>query len=119
VSLNVYVKGQPAERHAAGSVIFELGDPGSTMYVVGEGDVELRYAGSSVRVGPGDSFGEMAIIDKRPRSATAIAVTDVELHPINQGLFLVLVHETPLFALEVMRSLSERLRRANEAQAGA
>ena len=52
--------------------------------------------------------------DKRPRSATVTAVTDVVLAPISQGSFLVLVHDTPYFALEVMRSLSDRLRRANQ-----
>jgi CRP-like cAMP-binding protein len=55
----------------------------------------------------------MSIIDKHPRSADAVAVTDVELFPISRGLFLVLVQETPHFALEVMKSLSDRLRRAN------
>ncbi len=115
MSLSIYVKGQTPETFAAGSVIFEAGDTGKVMYVVGEGEVELRYQGGAVRVGPGESFGEMAIIDQRPRSASAVAATDVTLYPINQGLFVVLVHETPFFALEVMRSLSDRLRAANEA----
>ena len=47
-------------------------------------------------------------------SLVSAAVTDVTLAPISQGSFLVLVHDTPYFALEVMRSLSDRLRRANQ-----
>ncbi len=103
------------ESFTAGETIFMKGDPGTTMYVVVDGDVEVAYDGTrSVRLGQGASFGEMSLIDKRPRSATATAVTDVTLAPISQGLFLVLVHDTPYFALEVMQSLSDRLRRANE-----
>jgi CRP-like cAMP-binding protein len=55
----------------------------------------------------------MSIIDKHPRSADATAVTDTRLYPVSRGLFLVLVQETPHFALEVMKSLTDRLRRAN------
>ena len=73
----------------------------------------------SVRLGAGESFGEMSLIDKRPRSATVTAVTDVVLAPISQGAFLVLVQDTPYFALEVMQSLSDRLRRANQMQESA
>jgi CRP-like cAMP-binding protein len=116
VDIGLYVKDLEPERYAAGEVLFQRGDVGGTMYVVKEGEVELTYGpGRSVRVGAGQSFGEMSIIDKSTRSADGVAVTDVELFPISQGLFLILVQETPYFALEVMRSLSERLRNANAA----
>jgi CRP-like cAMP-binding protein len=118
VSLTQYVIRQAPETFAAGTVIFEQGDAGKVMYVVGEGQVDLRYGDGVAHVGPGESFGEMAIIDQRERSATAIAATDTKLYPITQGLFLVLVHETPFFALEVMRSLSDRLRAANQRASG-
>ena len=68
--------------------------------------------GSRATVGPGHSFGEMALIDGHSRSADVVASTDVELYPVNRSLFLVLVQDTPYFALEVMKSLTERLRRA-------
>ncbi len=55
----------------------------------------------------------MSIIDKSPRRADAVAATDVQLFAINRGLFLVLVQDAPHFALEVMKSLTDRLRRAN------
>ena len=55
----------------------------------------------------------MAIIDKSPRALTAVAAKDCSLAVIDQREFLFLVHETPTFALEVMSSLAERLRRLN------
>lgn len=115
MDLSRYVKGQPGVSFKAGETIFDKGDEGRTMYVVVSGEVRLSYDETrSTVVGAGASFGEMALIDKQERSASAEAVTDVELASINQGQFLVLVHETPYFALEVMSSLSARLRRANE-----
>ncbi len=57
----------------------------------------------------------MALIDDKPRSATAIAVTDVALVPISELQFLLLVSRKPTFALEVMRVLAHRLRAANKA----
>jgi hypothetical protein len=59
-------------------------------------------------------FGEMALIDSEPRSATAVAITDVELVPISEKQFLFLVSQTPYFALTVMRVLAQRLRATNK-----
>ena len=115
VDLSRYIRNFATESFAAGDVIFSEGDAGTSMYIVVEGDVDVSYdERRSVRLGVGESFGEMSLIDKRPRSATVTATTDVTLAPISQGAFLVLVHDTPYFALEVMRSLSDRLRRANQ-----
>jgi CRP/FNR family transcriptional regulator, cyclic AMP receptor protein len=60
-------------------------------------------------------FGEMALIDGAPRSATAIAATDVKLVPVGEKQFLFLVSRTPHFALNVMRALARRLRATNNA----
>ena len=60
-------------------------------------------------------FGEMALIDSEPRSATAVAITDVELVPISEQQFLFLVSQTPYFALKVMRILAQRLRVTSKA----
>ena len=101
----------------AGTVIFEAGSTGEEMYGVAEGKVELRLPdGRSVTVGPDETFGEMALVDKSARSATATALEDCKLAVIDKRRFLFLVHETPTFALQVMASLAERLRAA---QAGA
>jgi len=101
----------------AGTVIFEAGSTGEEMYGVAEGKVELRLPdGRSVTVGPDETFGEMALVDKSARSATATALEDCKLAVIDKRRFLFLVHETPTFALQVMASLAERLRAV---QAGA
>jgi CRP/FNR family transcriptional regulator, cyclic AMP receptor protein len=95
----------------AGTVIFEAGSSGEEMFGVAEGKVELRLPdGRSVTVGPDETFGEMALVDKSARSATATAVEDCKLAVIDKRRFLFLVHETPTFALQVMSSLAERLR---------
>ena len=96
---------------ATGHRVFSAGDPGDLMYAVREGEVELIVQDEVVEVvGPGGVFGEMALIDQQPRSATAICRTDCLLVPINEGRFRFLVQETPFFAIEVMRLLVRRLR---------
>ena len=61
----------------------------------------------------GGILGELAQIDDKPRSARAVAHTDCVLAPVTRQHFLTLVQHTPLFALQVMRVMAERLRRAN------
>jgi len=98
----------------AGTVIFEEGASGAEMFGIVEGEVEVRLPNGAVhRLGPDDTFGEMAIVDASPRSATAVAVTDTKLAVIDRHRFLFLVQETPMFALQVMSSMAERLRAAN------
>jgi CRP-like cAMP-binding protein len=62
-------------------------------------------------VGEGGIIGEMGLIDRGPRSATAIAKTDCKLVPLNEQRFTFMVQETPNFALQVMRIMADRLRR--------
>ena len=89
-------------------VLFRAGDAGDHMYGVISGEVELRRGEHVVqRIGPDGTFGELAIIDASPRSLTAIAVEPTEVAVINNRDFLFLVHETPTFAIDVMRSLSK------------
>jgi CRP/FNR family transcriptional regulator, cyclic AMP receptor protein len=94
----------------AGTVIFEEGSVGDEMYGVIEGEVEVRVRGHVRTLGPDDTFGELAIIDSSSRSGTAVAATDVKLAVIDRRTFLFLVHETPMFALQVMSSIADRLR---------
>jgi CRP-like cAMP-binding protein len=111
VDISVYLDGVATEAYGAGDVIFRKGDAGDRMYVVKEGEVELTYgAGRATKVGPGESFGEMSLLERAERSADGVAVSDTVLYPIDRRLFLVLVGDTPSFALEIMRSLSNRLR---------
>jgi CRP/FNR family transcriptional regulator, cyclic AMP receptor protein len=66
--------------------------------------------GGCRKLGPDETFGEMAIVDSSPRSATVVAVTDTKLAVIDRRMFLFLVQETPMFALQVMSNMAERLR---------
>ena len=96
----------------AGETIFHQGDLRTFMFVVNEGEVEIRIGNRVVEVvEPGGIFGEMAMIDNGPRTATAIARSDCKLFPIDEKRFQFLVQQTPYFALEVMRVLAGRLRR--------
>jgi CRP-like cAMP-binding protein len=85
------------------------------MYVIRSGEIEIARDGKVIEMlGPGGVFGEMALIDSSPRSATATAKTACVVAPISEKTFLFLAHETPFFALAVMRTLANRLRRQNE-----
>ena len=81
------------------------------MFGVVTGQVELRRGDEVLAtIGPSETFGEMAIIDDAPRALTAVAVERSEIAVINRSTFVFLVHETPTFAIEVMRSLASRIR---------
>jgi CRP/FNR family cyclic AMP-dependent transcriptional regulator len=104
----------PVRSYRAGDVIFCEGDPADEMYVIKTGKVEIRLGGRVLDILPELSiFGEMALIDHSPRSATAVAATDVTVVPVAEKQFLLLVSRTPYFALNVMRVLVQRLRSAN------
>ena len=108
----LFVDASNVQEFQASSTIFVEGAPGDVMYVVLEGEVELLVRSQVLEVaGPGDLVGEMALIDAKPRSATARAKSDCRLAPVDERRFLFLVHEHPFFALHVMRVLTDRLRR--------
>jgi len=108
--------GAPVRQYKAGEVIFHQGDAAEELFVVQSGTVEIRLGNRVLDALPELSiFGEMALIDRSPRSATAVAATDVTLVPVAEKQFLFLVSRTPHFALNVMRVLAQRLRATNEA----
>ena len=99
----------------AGNVIFREGDEARDLFVIKSGQVRIQIGNRTItELGPDSIFGEMALIDNEPRSATATAVTDVELVPVSEKQFLFLVSQTPYFALKVMRVLAKRLRATNK-----
>jgi CRP-like cAMP-binding protein len=94
-----------------GKAIVQEGQAGTRMYAVIEGHVALKIGNSVVeKLGPGGVFGELALIEQAPRMASAVAVTDCELLPINRTAFLMLVKTNPDFAESLLGSLAERLR---------
>lgn len=103
----------------AGSVLFEEGQPGDYMYVVQSGEVEIRrQVGETERVlavlPPGEFFGEMAILNGRPRSATAVVKTDARLLVIEGKTFEAMMRARPEIALRIIKALATRLENANQ-----
>jgi len=108
--------GVPARDFKAGDVIFRQGDPARELFIIQSGEVEIRLGNRVLETLPQYSiFGEMALIDSAPRSATAIAASDAKLVPVGEKQFLFLISNTPHFALNVMRVMARRLRAANTA----
>ncbi|THD49513.1 MAG: cyclic nucleotide-binding domain-containing protein [Bradyrhizobium sp.] len=108
--------GVPVRAFKQGEVIFREGDKASELYVIKSGQVDITSGNRHLAtLGDNGIFGEMALIDKEPRSATVTAATDVEIVAVDERQFLFLVSQTPFFALKVMRSLVHRLRVANRA----
>lgn len=97
-----------------GDVVFEEGDPGRALFVVVEGEVEITRAsaqGAYVlnKLGPGDAFGELALIDDFPRSATARVATPGRLLILYKSDFDALIDGNARIAVVVMRNLSRVL----------
>jgi CRP/FNR family cyclic AMP-dependent transcriptional regulator len=100
----------------AGETIFTEGEPFDTVYVVLDGEVSIVMDGNElVILGEGELFGEIALLNGGGRSATAVAVTDVELAPISAAQFNFLIDNNRIFAKKIMNVLSERLLRSNQA----
>ena len=104
---------------AAGQEIFKEGDSGDGLYVVRDGLVEIsgqvENKGRLVfyQVGPGDVFGEMAVIENKPRSACAVARTQTGVYFLPRAEMLALVERSPALALALLREISHRLREFN------
>ena len=101
-----------------GTVLFREGELGSTMFVIQSGEVEISrvlYEESRVLavLSPGEFFGEMAIINQRPRSATAVTRTDSRLLVIDSNVFESMVRNKTEIAVRMIQSLAGRLESAN------
>lgn len=104
------------ERYSAGTLIFKQNDLGGALYIVEQGTVELFVNDRASRMvnllsaGVGQVFGEMSILEDQPRSASARAVTDVELIVLSRDDLIKVINERPQVALQMLRMLSSRLR---------
>jgi CRP-like cAMP-binding protein len=105
------------QRYRKSEIIFEEGSTGSEMYLIHSGRVLLSVRQHETQqtplvvLNPGDFFGEMALVDDSPRSATASAVEDdTELIVMDRARFMFMVRQQPEFALSLMHTLCQRLR---------
>jgi CRP/FNR family transcriptional regulator len=100
-------------RFIEGDVITTEGEPGVGFFVILEGDADVTVGGERRgALGPGDSFGEMALIDEGPRSATVVAVTDLTCLALSAWEFRPFVAEHPDVAWSLLQTLARRLRMA-------
>jgi len=102
--------------YAAGSIIFNKGDPGSCMYVVQSGIIEMVIGDKVVEVcGSNEAIGFMSMIDNAPRTSTARVKDACELSVIDHRRFRFMVDEVPNFALYIMGAMARRIRGMGEA----
>lgn len=107
-------------RYPKDTVVFFENDQGDALFMILEGRIRVTILGDDGReviltmLSPGDFFGEMALLDHEPRSATAIAADETELIVLHRADFQGLVAENPSISTALIRVLTGRLRRANQ-----
>jgi CRP/FNR family cyclic AMP-dependent transcriptional regulator len=109
--------GERIPRHVhEGDVIFHAGDLGDKLYAVVSGQVQLSWgAGLVENIGPGSCFGVGALVDpEHRRFGTAVAMADTELLEMNRQEFLFAMQELPMFSLEMLHDLEQRLQSLKE-----
>lgn len=107
-------QGLTSEHLDAGEKVFLANEAGDCLYVVVSGSIEIITVGQKLElVGPGGIFGEVALIDKGCRSASAMAATDSDVIRVDRDAFLDLLRKQPTFALHVMAALAARVRRTS------
>ncbi len=104
----------------AGAMIFALGDHGNAMYIVDRGDVNIHLPGQNSQrislkdISRGEYFGELALFDEKPRSASALATSDALLLELKHDTLTHYLERRPAAAMAILRTMSERLRETNE-----
>ena len=97
--------------YAAGSIIFNKGDPGECMYVVQSGAIEMVIGDRVVEVcSANEAIGFMSMIDEAPRSSTARVKEACEVSVIDRRKFRFMVDEVPNFAIYIMGAMARRIR---------
>jgi CRP/FNR family cyclic AMP-dependent transcriptional regulator len=102
------------------ATVFRSGDPGDAMYLIDLGKVRISITDADGQVvtladlGPGDFFGEMAMLDGQGRSANAIAIDDARLAKLTRDDFLSFMRSDPRITLELLTALTARLRRTDD-----
>lgn len=106
-------------RFHAGSTVFHLGDPGGLLYILVNGKVKISHSNPDGQeallaiLGTGDFFGELALLDESPRSATAEAIAPTETLTLHRDDFMRFIEKHPAFSKHVLTILARRIRRLN------
>lgn len=107
-------------RFNPGQVIFHLGDPGGLLYIVDQGKVKIYYPNAEGQevvlaiLGRNDFFGDLALFDDAPRSATAETLEPTYAYTLHRDEFMRYIRTNPEFAIKVIVSLTKRIRAMNE-----
>ena len=112
-TVEIFQKSSSPLTYIAGQVIFEQGESGSLMYGIIEGEIDLFVDEKLVEtITKGDVFGEGALVQpEHDRASTAIAKTDCVIACLDRERFLFVIENTPMFAIQVLKSYSDRARR--------
>src|SRR6266850_145214 len=101
-------------RVPAGKTLISEGETGHEFFVILDGTAKVTRHGRKIAtLGPGDAFGELALLEKAPRNATAVADTPMELVVLGQREFAGLIDEAPGFARKLLAAMAHRLREAD------
>jgi CRP-like cAMP-binding protein len=99
---------------AAGDVVCAEGEPGREFFLIAAGEAEIERGGQTVaKLSVGDHFGELALLDRGPRSATVRAVTDLRLYVLRDESFAAVLNEVPALAQKLLAAMARRLREAD------
>jgi len=102
--------------HPEGTVIAREGEPGIGLFVIRSGTADVTIGGKKkASLGPGEFFGEIALLDGGPRTATVTATSDMELLGLTEWVFRGLMHEHPSIAIKTLEAMAGRLRNATKA----
>jgi CRP/FNR family cyclic AMP-dependent transcriptional regulator len=94
-----------------GTTVVTEGDEGNTMYVILTGTARVSRGGRKLATaGPGDSFGELALLSKGPRTATVVALSEMEVAIITRRQLSSLLEDAPAFAKKLLESLADLVR---------
>ena len=102
------------------ATIFRTGDPGDAMYLIDVGKVRINITDADgavvtlAELGPGDFFGDMAMLDGQGRSANAVAIEDARLAKLTRDDFISFMRADPRVTLELLTALTARLRRTDD-----
>jgi CRP/FNR family transcriptional regulator, cyclic AMP receptor protein len=100
--------------HTEGAVLAREGDEGLGFFLIKEGAAKVTVGGRARnRLGPGDFYGEISLLDGGPRSATVTAESDVKLLGLTAWVFKGLIEQHPQIALKMLRVMASRLRGAS------
>jgi CRP/FNR family cyclic AMP-dependent transcriptional regulator len=101
--------------HDAGYVIATEGDPGAGLFVIADGEADVTIGGKKVNhLKTGEFFGEMALLDGGPRTATVTSTTPITLYALTEWVFRGLLAEHPSIAMRTLETMATRLRGATK-----